>query len=147
MMYDMLMLKILSVIFNFHQFFLLIPVLIKLIPCIALTFLSLRLIAALLEAKRRRKMLTGNKPPKRTIETNGNDEDSKSLQKKSRKNSKQLDKEKQTDRTTKMLLAVLILFLLTEFPQGILGLLSAILGEKFYMSCYNNLGEYYECFP
>lgn len=114
------------------------------IPCIALTFLSLRLIAALLEAKRRRKALTGNKLPQRPTEANGNGEDAKSLnQKRPRRNSKQIDKEKQTDRTTRMLLAVLILFLVTEFPQGILGLLSAILGNGFYMGCYHKLGEFY----
>lgn len=58
-----------------------------------------------------------------------------------RKNAKNLDKEKQTDRTTRMLLAVLILFLLTEVPQGILGLLNLILGEKFFRDCYQRLGD------
>lgn len=84
-------------------------------------------------------MLTGNKP-KKIIETNGDSEDTKGLKK--RRASKVLDKEKQTDRTTRMLLAVLILFLLTEFPQGILGLLSAIYGWQFYANCYSKLGLY-----
>ena len=35
---------------------------------------------------------------------------------------KTYDKEKQTDRTTRMLIAVLILFLITEFPQAVLGI-------------------------
>lgn len=45
------------------------------------------------------------------------------------------------DRTTRMLLAVLFLFLLTEFPQGILALLSGILGDAFFSECYGHLGE------
>ena len=49
--------------------------------------------------------------------------------------------EKRTDRTTKMLVAVLLLFLITEFPQGILGLLSMILGRCFFRTCYYLFGE------
>jgi hypothetical protein len=45
------------------------------------------------------------------------------------------------DRTTRMLLAVLILFLITELPQGILGLLSALHGDQFFTNCYAPLGE------
>jgi hypothetical protein len=40
-----------------------------------------------------------------------------------------------------MLLAVLILFLITEFPQGILGLLSALHGDQFFTNCYAPFGE------
>ena len=109
---------------------------IKLIPCVALTILSLRLIRALLEAKRRRKQLTSNSAGLKTI-VNG-----KAVEKIS-KNSKTLEKEKQTDRTTRMLLAVLLLFLTTEFPQGMLGLLSALLGSAFFMECYQKIGEYH----
>jgi hypothetical protein len=49
---------------------------------------------------------------------------------------------KRTDRTTKMLVAVLILFLITELPQGILGLLSIILGKCFFRTCYHLFGEF-----
>lgn len=108
---------------------------IKLIPCLALTILSLRLIFALLEAKRRRKQLTGNSAGMKVI-VNG-----KAVEK-STKNNKALEKEKQTDRTTRMLLAVLLLFLTTEFPQGILGLLSALLGNNFFTQCYVKLGKF-----
>ncbi|VVC31954.1 7TM GPCR, serpentine receptor class w (Srw),G protein-coupled receptor, rhodopsin-like,GPCR, rhodopsin- [Cinara cedri] len=91
-------------------------VVIKIIPCVALTVLSLRLICALLEAKQRRAKLTGS-------------------------GRKSADKERQTDRTTRMLLAVLMLFLITEFPQGILGLLTLLLGKRFFTDCYQNMGE------
>ncbi|XP_055603205.1 G-protein coupled receptor dmsr-1-like [Uranotaenia lowii] len=110
-------------------------VVIKLIPCIALTVLSLRLIAALLEAKHRRKQLTGNTKGAKQIV------DGKVVDISQKKNSKSNDKEKQTDRTTRMLLAVLLLFLITEFPQGILGLLSALLGKHFFYNCYLKLGD------
>lgn len=101
-------------------------VVIKLIPCAALTELSRRLICALLETKRRRQQLTAASGP-------GG--------KKSTRSSRVLEKERQTDRTTRMLLAVLLLFLLTEFPQGILGLLSVWFGDNFFKNCYQKLGE------
>ncbi|XP_049546665.1 G-protein coupled receptor dmsr-1-like isoform X3 [Anopheles darlingi] len=105
----------------------------KLIPCIALTILSLRLIGALLEAKQRRSQLTGTATGMKQI-VDGRVVDAA-------KGSKQSDKEKQTDRTTRMLLAVLLLFLITEFPQGILGLLSAVLDKSFFFNCYLKLGD------
>lgn len=49
--------------------------------------------------------------------------------------------DKRTDRTTRMLVAVLLLFLITEIPQGILGLLSAALGDCFFRNCYHKFGE------
>lgn len=47
----------------------------------------------------------------------------------------------QSDRTTRMLLAILILFLITEFPSGILALASGIFGEPFFLNVYQPLGE------
>lgn len=108
-------------------------VLIKLIPCVALTILSLRLIGALLEAKRRRKQLTNSNGMKTLV--NGK------VVEANRKNNKSLEKEKQTDRTTRMLLAVLLLFLITEFPQGVLGLFCVVLGQQFLLECYLKLGK------
>lgn len=40
--------------------------------------------------------------------------------------------QRRTDRTTMLLVAVLLLFLITEFPQGILGLLSGLLEACFF---------------
>ncbi|KAI8039226.1 uncharacterized protein LOC128259358 [Drosophila gunungcola] len=120
--------------------FLIYSVVIKLIPCIALTILSVRLIMALLEAKRRRKKLTSK--PIAPAASNGTKSviNGKAADR-PRKNSKTLEKEKQTDRTTRMLLAVLLLFLITEFPQGVLGLLNALLGDVFYLQCYLRLSD------
>lgn len=120
-------------------------VVIKLIPCLALTILSTRLIFALLETKKRRQNLMSSSMPLQPLQTTENNDTNdgviKIKQKQKSKNSRLLDKEKQTDRTTRMLLAVLLLFLLTEFPQGILGLLSALLGEPFFKQCYIPLGK------
>jgi hypothetical protein len=119
-------------------------VVIKLLPCLALTVLSLRLILALVEAKKRRKKLTSATMLK--VEESINLAESK---KRRRKASRIMDNERQTDRTTKMLLAVLLLFLLTEFPQGTLGLLSVVLGPNFFNTCYVKLGNraLYQLYP
>ncbi|RWS12819.1 sex peptide receptor-like isoform X2, partial [Dinothrombium tinctorium] len=49
-----------------------------------------------------------------------------------------------SDRTTRMLLSVLLLFLITEFPSGILGLLSGIIGDVFYTNVFQPLGEIFD---
>lgn len=98
---------------------------IKLLPCIALTYLSCQLIGALFEAKRRKaKLLCGSSNMSANLL------------------SKKKQGDKAADKTTRLLLAVLILFLITEFPQGIFGLLSACLHEHFYYHCYQKLGEW-----
>ena len=111
-------------------------VVIKLIPCVALTGLSIKLVKVLLEAKQRRKKLTTKNI---AIKMGNGKEHACEKPKKRRKGN---DKERQTDRTTMMLLAVLLLFLFTEMPQGILGLLSVILGPSFFNTCYVMLGEF-----
>ncbi|KAJ8915767.1 hypothetical protein NQ315_004579 [Exocentrus adspersus] len=100
-------------------------VVIKLVPCILLTVLSVLLIIELLAAKERRKKLLNP--------TTNNGAVKKKVQQ------RHLDREKQADRTTKMLLAVLLLFLMVEFPQAIFGLLNHIVGEKFDRECYQPL--------
>ncbi|GJQ87258.1 hypothetical protein Trydic_g8770 [Trypoxylus dichotomus] len=107
-------------------------VVIKLFPCILLTILSKQLISALIAAQKRRYNLLSNKGvPMEKI--NG---------KASAASQRLLEQEQQTDRTTRMLLAVLLLFLITEFPQAILGLLSATIGEKFDKECHRPLGDF-----
>lgn len=104
-------------------------VLLKFIPCLLLTLLSYKIISALFEARRRRmKLLNANNPLD-------------DMKKESKAKAIQLYKENQADRTTNMLLAVLVLFLVTEFPQAIIGLISALLGETFLEECYAPLGK------
>lgn len=90
-------------------------VMIKLLPCLILTVISAWLIRALYRVNTKKQALKGyaSCPVEAVSNGNGN-----VFTKKSTKRSKA---EKRTDRTTKMLVAVLLLFLLTEFPQGILG--------------------------
>lgn len=102
-------------------------VIIKLLPCVFLTVLSTFLIKAILNAKNRYKDLCKSSGmPLVNGET---------------KKQRNLEKEQQADRTTRMLLAVLLLFLLTEFPQAILGAVAIILGNGFLVSCYKPLGH------
>ncbi|UYV78086.1 dmsr-8 [Cordylochernes scorpioides] len=101
---------------NFWTF----SVIFKLVPCIALTGLSLGLIRVLYEANQRKHRL------KKGGGVGGGETCSA---------------DKSCDRTTRMLLAVLLLFLITEFPSGILSLLSGILGKEFFKNVYMNFGE------
>ena len=89
----------------------------KIIPCVALTVLSWQLIRALVSARKRKEALQG-----RGADAGGG----------------------QSDRTTRMLLAVLFLFLVTEFPHGIVALLSGILGDEFRKQCYSPLGDIFD---
>ncbi|NP_001308594.1 sex peptide receptor [Tribolium castaneum] len=97
----------------------------KLVPCILLTVLSSLLIVEILKAKERRKKLMTPKP-----------DETAAMRKPSQRC---LEKVKQADRTTMMLLAVLLLFLLVEFPQAIFGLLNVVIGKTFEVECYQKL--------
>ncbi|GBP07987.1 Sex peptide receptor [Eumeta japonica] len=101
-------------------------VLIKLLPCSILTVISVWLIRALYTANRHQKNLRNNStcPSADSIQVE-----------------RQHKADKRTDRTTRMLLAVLLLFLVTELPQGILGLMSGLLGWCFFKRCYGLFGE------
>lgn len=45
------------------------------------------------------------------------------------------------DRTTRMLLAIVCVFLVTELPQGIMAVMSGMFSEEFRSHIYNNLGD------
>ncbi|RZC34436.1 7TM GPCR Srw and/or 7tm 1 domain containing protein [Asbolus verrucosus] len=110
--------------------FLIYGVVIKLVPCILLTYLSWCLISVLLDTKKRRQLLLNSSLPLKNVSS------VKPIL------NKKPDKDKQAERTSTMLLAVLLLFLITEFPQAILGLLSVIIGDTFEKQCYQPLGEW-----
>ena len=90
-------------------------VVVKLVPCIGLTILSVLLVRCMHKAEARRKHLRGKK-----------DDDT--------------NRDRKTNRTTRMLLIVVILFVLTELPQGILSLLSGIL-PSFFDQIYSPMGD------
>ncbi|CAG2189324.1 G-protein coupled receptor dmsr-1-like [Mytilus edulis] len=94
--------------------------LMKIIPCIMLTLLTILLVVAMHRAYKRR-MALKNK---------GKKEDS--------------DKHNEHNRTTLMLLAVVVLFLITELPQGIMTILNIVDIERFYESVYMPLGDLFD---
>ncbi|XP_062526276.1 neuropeptide receptor A13 isoform X2 [Bombyx mori] len=104
-------------------------VILKLVPSIALSILSTCLISKLTTTERRRQNLLKrstvgpNEPEKQCLADDSN----------TRRSSR-------TDRTTRMLLAVLGLFLSTEVPQGLLGLASAV-APDFFKNCYSMFGD------
>ncbi|KAJ0174065.1 hypothetical protein K1T71_010211 [Dendrolimus kikuchii] len=100
-------------------------VLIKLLPCCILTVISLWLI---------REVYSANQHQKKIRIYNACPPNNKAIK-------RQCKADKRTNRTTKMLVAVLLLFLVTELPQGILGLLSGLLGRCFFKRCYDLFGE------
>lgn len=51
---------------------------------------------------------------------------------------------RRSDRTSRMLVAVLCLFLITEFPQGIMAFLSGLYGQEFFRQCYNSFAEIWD---
>ncbi|XP_043255166.1 G-protein coupled receptor dmsr-1-like [Colletes gigas] len=116
--------------FFFQLNFWVLGVVVKLLPCGILTVISCWLIKALYRAKGRKQALKNYNQCKASS-TLGNGV----VQQKPSKS------EKRADRTTKMLVAVLLLFLVTEIPQGVLGLLSGVLGDCFFRNCYHNFGE------
>lgn len=116
-------------------------VVIKLLPCAILTVISYWLIVVLYRVNQRKQRLKSDvyNLGSGSGGTATTAADNRLLpQTDNRKNNKA---EKRMDRTTRMLVAVLLLFLITEFPQGILGLLSGILGRCFFRTCYHLFGE------
>lgn len=122
----------------------------KIIPCVLLTFVSIKLIRVLIEANQRKQRLM-----------NSNNLNNASTAAKSAANNliashnsstnqppalKHSASQQQGDRTTKMLIAVLLMFLVCEFPSGIIALLSGIFGEVFFLNVYNNFGEVMDIF-
>ena len=103
-------------------------VIVKILPCLALTILSYCLVSALVNARERRDQLKRNRSAAKNSSSGGEESEGR-----------------HTDRTTVMLLAILILFLITEIPQGILVLLSGILddddNDAFFRNCYTAFNE------
>uniref|UniRef100_A0A915E2P0 G-protein coupled receptors family 1 profile domain-containing protein n=1 Tax=Ditylenchus dipsaci TaxID=166011 RepID=A0A915E2P0_9BILA len=93
-------------------------ILFKVIPCLLLIVLSGSLMWKLRNAEKKRRSLLLNGGP-------GND----------------TNKSLNPDRTTAMLLAIVIVFLVTEFPQGVLAILNAIFTSDVHRYIYFNLGD------
>nr|XP_053652621.1 G-protein coupled receptor dmsr-1-like [Cherax quadricarinatus] len=137
--------------------FLVYSVLVKLVPCLLLTVLMPAIIRGMWVAKSRRQRLVCRRPSAPVSTTNGANNNSdpsattsarrfsrcgggkKSAVKKSLSLADGVDHKKThkkgegaTERTTSMLLVVMLLFLLTEAPQGVLTGLSLVYGHDFF---------------
>ncbi|CAH2086389.1 unnamed protein product [Euphydryas editha] len=114
--------NLLTAIFWIYSVFL------KLIPCVVLSILSVCLILKMKSSDRRRQKLL----KKSTVAINEGE--------KARLNEDGGKRGGRTDRTTRMLVALLGLFLATELPQALFGLLTAIAPHLFKM-CYYAFGQ------
>ena len=94
-------------------------IVIKIIPCVLLTILTILLIMAMHKANKRRQML----------KSQGRKDDS--------------ERAREHNRTTGMLLAIVVLFLITELPQGILAILFTI-DDRFRLEVYLPLGDLFD---
>lgn len=104
-------------------------VFLKLLPCCLLTILNYWLIKTLFVTKNRKVVL-------RTYDCYALNERDKNETKRRVSNS-----EKHANCTTKMLVVVVFLFLITEFPQGIFALLIGLKGKEVFLECYQSYGE------
>ncbi|XP_053685341.1 G-protein coupled receptor dmsr-1 [Sabethes cyaneus] len=129
-------------------------VIIKLLPCAILTIISCVLIRVLWKASKRKQKLkqgvnfsskngtiTAASEPSHGTSNNNAVTNSTGNAAAVSNGSRQTKADRRADRTTTLLVAVLMLFLFTEFPQGILGLLSGILEKCFFKRCYDLFGE------
>lgn len=106
--------------------------LVKLLPCVVLTFLSVLLVRTMRRADARRLTLRLSSV-RSSIAHRGSCSSSN-------RDRETIPRMRLTNRTTRMLLVVVILFLVTEFPQGIVNLLSGIFHD-FVEEVYLNLGD------
>ncbi|XP_050450405.1 G-protein coupled receptor dmsr-1-like [Cataglyphis hispanica] len=134
--------------FLYQLNFWILSVVVKLLPCVLLTIIICWLIKALYRAKGRKQTLKSYnhcaKVTKPTSSSGTSDLENYDVSfdiKKDEYPRRVSKSDKRTDRTTRMLVAVLLLFLITEIPQGVLGLLSAALGDCFFRNCYHKFGE------
>ncbi|VDK54715.1 unnamed protein product [Cylicostephanus goldi] len=98
----------------------------KVIPCILLMILSFGLVDKIRQAERHRRKLTN------VSLNNPNSIDGTSHPKK---------KSYRSDRTTTVLVVILIVFLITELPQGVISILCAVYTADVHKYLYFNLGD------
>lgn len=104
--------------------------LVKLLPCVGLTFLSILLVRTMKRADARRMTLRLSSVRSSMAHRGSCSSNSRET----------VPRMVLTNRTTRMLLVVVLLFLVTELPQGIVNLLSGIFHD-FAEEIYLNLGD------
>lgn len=126
-------------------------VLTKIVPCLLLTYLIIAIYRILIKADKRKNRLNADGYSNHRLTPSHNDnlrpvtEGNHCLNPSQPKSSSPSSFKKSSNRiptsTTRMLIAVLFIFLITEFPSGILSLVGGILGDEFIENVYNHLGE------
>uniref|UniRef100_A0A1I7X6Z7 G_PROTEIN_RECEP_F1_2 domain-containing protein n=1 Tax=Heterorhabditis bacteriophora TaxID=37862 RepID=A0A1I7X6Z7_HETBA len=101
----------------------------KAVPCALLLWFTIALIVKLCEMSEKRRLLRGD-----------NNNNSNSNKYNTTNNSKKCNK-LSIDKTTLMLIIMLVVFLCTELPQGLLAVLSAIYPTHVHTMVYVNVGE------
>ncbi|CAO4371957.1 unnamed protein product [Caenorhabditis nigoni] len=119
-------------------------VMFKALPCLLILWFTIALIYKLVQMSEKRKILRGEKREKEEFQllatsatpTNTTrDESSPRIRKVSQCRNVSID------RTTLMLIIMLVVFLCTEMPQGLLAILSAIYPTHVHTMIYVNVGE------
>ena len=117
-----------------------IAIVLKILPCVLLTILSVALLRILMKAGHRRLRLKSNA----FLETSSQVGDAQTPDVQVRKRSIAPHPSRETDRTTKMLLAILMLYVISELPYGIAILLMGILGSEFQSNVFAPLWEVFD---
>ena len=124
--------------------------LVKMIPCLGMIVLSFLLKRKMTSAQRKRRQLLRVAQGKAaTTSTSNNVAPSAENQRQQKPASSASSKKKsgldarqrRTHRTTRMLVIIVFLFAATEFPNGMLNLLSGILDHAFVQEIYDPLGD------
>lgn len=111
-------------------------IVVKLVPCVGLTMLSCLLVHLMRRANRRGRELTGAAASASARFPRSRHRDLVPALKQERA----AKQDRKTQKTTAMLLVIVLLFLVTEFPQGVLSILSGLL-PHFVTEIYVPLGD------
>ncbi|CAD5224490.1 unnamed protein product [Bursaphelenchus okinawaensis] len=125
----------------------------KVLPCMLLTLFVWLLTRILNEVKENRaRLLKGSVKNGNSVQPNGlnripdvrkdSNQSLAPLSRNIRSNSIRGNRASgRADRTTRMLLAIVCVFLVTELPQGIMAVLIGLLSQEFRKNVYNNVGD------
>ncbi|KHN80986.1 hypothetical protein Tcan_15618 [Toxocara canis] len=113
----------------------------KVVPCLLLTLFVWLLMRILNEVKQNRIRLMKNSRPLSNGNSSKIQPDDDNTCRTPSKQANHIRSGERTDRTTRMLLAIVFVFLVTEMPQGVMAVLSGMFSEEFRRHIYNNLGD------
>uniref|UniRef100_A0A0N5B3B3 G_PROTEIN_RECEP_F1_2 domain-containing protein n=1 Tax=Strongyloides papillosus TaxID=174720 RepID=A0A0N5B3B3_STREA len=121
-------------------------ILIKAVPCFLLMFFTLGLLKQLRENQKKRNLLFSQNT---MVGQNLTEKDGiKEYQQNRKENSRLISRNRGSskrhnspDRTNRMLLLMVTIFLITELPQGVFAILNALFTQQFHEFVYSNLAD------